>query len=109
MDSASWAALISGLCLITVAFIEALAARGRKKAKGDQERNERRAADRAEESGLSMRMMDASLELGLATALAVEQHKLNGEMKAAREKADKAREAYHAFLERISSRQLAKK
>lgn len=109
MDTVLWTGIISGIFLVVVAVIEAVAARDRKRVKEERERDERRAADRAEESRLAMRMMDASLELGLATAIAVEEQKLNGEMKAGKAAAQAARADYHAFVEKIAARQLAKK
>ena len=55
-----------------------------------------------------MHMMDASLDLALATAAAVEEGKLNGEMKSAREKARRAQEEYQNFVLEVAARQVAK-
>jgi len=107
--SAYWQYIIPGVFAAIVAIIEAVAARDRKTLKDGRERDERRAADRAEESRLSMRMMDAMLELEIATALAVEGGKLNGEMTAAKRKANEAADTYHEFVEKIAARQIAKK
>ena len=100
--------LISSAAVVLVAIIEAWSLKERKNEKRRRERSERLEQDRARESRLAMQMMDASLELGLATALAVEQHKLNGEMKAAKEKAQAAQEEYRVFVLDIASRQIAR-
>lgn len=101
-------AVVSSIAVITVAIIEAISLTERKKERYRRERTEHREQDRARESRLAMRMMDASLDLGLATALAVEQHKLNGEMKAAKEKAGVTKEEYRIFVEEIASSQIAR-
>ena len=67
-----------------------------------------RAAVRAEESRLSMLMMAANIDLGIATALAVEQHKFNGELKAAKASAEAAKEAYNTFILGIASKSITK-
>ena len=101
--------IIPAAAAVIVAIIEAIAARERKRAKNAEARVDRRAQRRAEESRLSMRMMDASLELGVATALAVEQHRTNGELAAAKRAAAEAQADYKRFLEQIAAEQLAKK
>ena len=101
--------IIPAAAAIIVAIIEAGAARDRKRVKCHEQKAAERAERREEEARLSMRMMDASLELGLATALAVENHRLNGEMTAARENAQEAQAAYRHFIERVAAKQLAKK
>lgn len=100
--------LISSLAVVLVAVIEALSLRERRHEKRIRERAERLEQDRAKESRLAMQMMDASLDLGIATALAVEQHKFNGELKAAKEKAATAQEEYRVFVLDLASRQIAK-
>lgn len=101
-------AVISSVALIAVAVIEALALTERRREKYAREKSERRAAERARENRLSMRMMDASLELGLATALAVETGKHNGELHEAREKARAAQEEYESFIMEVAARQVVK-
>jgi len=76
--------------------------------KKQAERFENRANIRMEESRLSMEMMSATIALSLAAAAAVEGRKVNGEMKRARAKAILAQETYSRFLEKITSRQVAK-
>lgn len=101
--------IIPAAAAVIVAIIEAVAARDRKRVKSHEAKAAERAERREEEARLSMRMMDASLELGLATALAVENHRLNGEMTLARENAQEAQAAYRQFIEHIAAKQLAKK
>jgi hypothetical protein len=100
--------IIPALAAIVVAIIEAFAVRDRNANKRRQERIDRHAEIRAEESRLSMKMMSASIELGLATALALVEGKLNGEMKRAREKAEKAQEEYFTFVDELAARVITK-
>lgn len=72
--------IIPAAAAIIVAIIEALALRDRANVKRANTRTEERAKIRTEESRLSRQLSYVNLELGLATALAVEQHKLNGEV-----------------------------
>ena len=102
------AEIVSGAALILVAVIEAVAAADRRSAKRSRSTAEQREADRARENRLAMTMMDASLDLALATAVAVEEGRLNGEMKNAREKAGRAQEEYRAFLHEVAAREVAK-
>lgn len=100
--------ILSSSALIIVAVIEAVSVIERRREKYARERSERRASERARENRLSMRMMDASLELGLATALAVEKGTHNGELREAREKARAAQEEYESFIMEIAARQVVK-
>ena len=102
------AEIISGLALIAVAVIEALATIERRGIKKSRARTERRETERARENHLAMRMMDANLDLSLATAEAVEEGKHNGELKSAREKAKKTQEEYQNFVLEVAARQVAK-
>ena len=102
------AEIISAFAVICVAVIESLAAMERKKAKTVREKSERRAEARSRETMLAMQMMDASLELSLSTALAVEEHRLNGEMKSAREKARRAQEEYADFIRDVAAHQFSR-
>ena len=72
--------IISGVFALLVVWLEVRMTRDRKL-------TEKRAAVRAKESKLAMKMQDASLSLSLATCIAVERGETNGEMKTAREKA----------------------
>lgn len=101
-------AILSPVALILVALIEMRASRDRKVDQAYKSKTERREHQRAEESRLGMQMMDASLELGVATAIAVEQHKCNGEMHAAKDSAARVREEYRAFIQKLASAEIAK-
>ena len=103
-----WNTIISGAALIAVAIIEAIAAGNRRRDKEDKERTRQNEERRAKESRLCMQFMDASLDLGLATALAVENRTVNGEMKAARAKAKRAQAEYDKFIQETASREIAK-
>lgn len=94
-------AIVSGICAIIVAAIGAASARERK-------RTDARAAVRAEESLLSMRMMSASIDLGVATAMAVQDQKFNGEMTVAKQNAAEIQKDYQAFLQRTTAHQVSK-
>ncbi len=59
----------------------AIAASDRKKEKKSRGKGGTAAGSALHRSRLSMEMMDASLQLAIATALAVEQPKFNGELK----------------------------
>ena len=97
--------IISGVFALLVVWLEVRMTRERKQ-------TEKRAAIRAKESKLAMKMQDASLSLSLATCIAVERGETNGEMKTAREKAKTARdkaktaqEEYEDFVHELASEQ----
>ena len=90
--------IISGVFALLVVWIEV-------RATHDRKQTERRAAVRAKESKLAMKMQDANLSLSLATALAVERGETNGEMKTARDKAKTAQEEYEDFVHELASEQ----
>lgn len=100
--------IISGIFLVIVALIEALATRDRKKVKHYNEKAEERASQRAEESKLSMQMMSATVKLALVEAEAMTHGHLNGNVEEAKAAALKAQSDYEAFLVRIASKELAK-
>jgi hypothetical protein len=90
--------IISGIFALLVVLLEVRVARDRKQ-------TEKRAAVRAKESKLAMKMQDASLSLSLATAIAVERGETNGEMKTARDKAQIAQDEYEDFVRELASEQ----
>ena len=90
--------VISGIFALLVVLLEVRVARDRKQ-------TEKRAAVRAKESKLAMKMQDASLSLSLATCIAVERGETNGEMKTARDKAQVAQEEYEDFVHELASEQ----
>ena len=90
--------VISGVFALLVVWVEARAARDRRKA-------EKHAAIRAKENRLAMKLSDANLSLSLATELAVERGETNGEMKTAKAKAKAAQEEYDEFIHELASEQ----
>ena len=100
--------IITAVTTLMVAVVSGLFTIDRRRRKKQDAKAEERAGVRMEESRLSMEMMSASIDLGVATAIAVEGHKINGEMKAAKENAAQAQSEYRAFLTRIAARQVAK-
>jgi hypothetical protein len=102
----NWTDFLSAGALIVVALIEAFAAKERKCAKDDRERSEQRSKLRSRESLLAMKLADANIELGLATALAVELQHTNGEIKAAQEKAREAQQEYQDFMRELTASQV---
>lgn len=100
--------LISALSAILVAVFTGLFARDSRRRKSRDDEQDARAKIRAQESRLSMQLMSANVKLGIATALAVEQKKFNGEMKDARESADKAQKAYWDFINSTAAEEITK-
>lgn len=86
----------SGVCMIIVAKIQA---DSNKQRKVDDERDARK----RKESRLSMKMMEASIELADVNAVALQHGKLNGNVEEARKKAKDALEEYRAFLADVTS------
>lgn len=100
--------LISALSAILVAVFTGLFARDSRRRKSRDDEQDAHAKIRAQESRLSMQLMSANVKLGIATALAVEQKKFNGEMKDARESADKAQKAYWDFINSTAAEEITK-
>ena len=89
-------AIISGASLVTVAVITNHMSKDRKAA-------ELRNTRREKEARLSMDMMMASIELGEINAIALQGGHLNGNVEAARSKADAAKKAYENWLKDIGA------
>lgn len=100
--------VISALSAIFVAVLTGLFARDTRHRKSADDNNKAHEQMRAKESRLSMQLMSASVKLGVATSMAVEQHKFNGEMKDARESAEKAQKAYWEFINSTASEEITK-
>lgn len=103
-----WGYIIPAVSAVAVAIIEAIAAKDRKQTKIQREKQEKRAAQRAEESRLSMQMMDATLQLSIVTANALTGGHNNGNVERARVAAQKAQDEYEKFLQKLASNELAK-
>jgi len=98
---------IPSLSTIIVAVIEMIAARDRKKAEAERKAAEDRAKLRAEESRLSMDLMSASVDLGVANAIAITEGHTNGEMAAARKAAEAAQAAYRSYVRQVAAGHMA--
>lgn len=100
--------VVTGICTIIVAIIEAIAARDRKAAKRRDVKIEERAKIRAEESRLSMEMMDANMDLSLASAEAIKSGgQWDGMLETAIGKSVQAQDKYRAYLQKIASGKIA--
>ena len=86
----------SAVCTVIVAKVQLDNNRQRKV---DDDRDARR----QKESRLSMRMMEASIELADVNAVALQNGKLNGNVEEARKKAKDALDEYRAFLADVTS------
>ncbi len=94
-------AAIAGVSSIIAACIGVGAARATK-------RSERRAQLRQHESLLSLRMMDATLQLSVVTANALTGGHNNGNVERAREAADKVAREYEDFLRETTAHEVGK-
>ena len=110
IDSVSYAVIIGGLGLlqaISVAVIAGLFNREARKRKADTETLEKRAALRAKESSLAMKLMSATASLSCATARAVIEGRVNGKTEDALKEAAKAQKEYYDFINGVASSQMA--
>lgn len=94
-------ASIAGLCTIICAIIGGVSAKYRKT-------SERRAQLRQNESLLSLRMMDATLQLSVVTANALTGGHNNGNVEAARTAAQKVSEEYQELLRGVTAFEVGK-
>ena len=101
-------AAVTALAAVAVALIEAAAAWGRRQARAERQRTERRSARRAEESRLSMELMSANCALALTTAKKLAGMHTNGDVEEAMEAAKTAQERYVDFLQQQAAEQVAK-
>lgn len=100
--------LIPAGATILVAIIEALAARDRKKTRAAHEADEQREKKRTEEMRLSMKMMNATLQLSIVTANALTGGHNNGNVERAKQAAQEAEAEYQAFLQKIAAEEITK-
>ena len=104
-------AIVGGLFLlaqgITVAVIAGMFDRENKKRTAENAKIEKRAARRAEESRLSMRLMSANTSLAVATGMALKEGRSNGKMDIALAEAGQAQADYFKFINSVASEQMA--
>ena len=99
--------IIGAMQAVVIAIVYGISHRETKRRKLDNDRVERRALCRAEESLLAMRLMSANTSLSMATAIAVREGKSNGEMEKAIIDAKAAQQEYYDLVNKIASKELA--
>ena len=99
-------AIIGLIQAVVVAVIAGLFARDSNKRKKALENAELRAVLRAEESLLAIKLMSASVNLGIATAVAIKDGNSNGAMSTALKDAAAAEQAYHDFIKTTAAKQI---
>lgn len=102
--------IIAGFGLIQavgVAVIAGYFSRESKKRAAENKDIEKRAAVRAEESRLAMRLMSANTSLAVATGLALQEGRTNGKMEMALVEAGQAQADYFTFINNVASKQMA--
>ena len=100
--------IVPAVATIAVAVIEKNAAKERKSAKERDERMEKRAAIREKESRLSMKMIDATMQLSVVTANALTGGYNNGNVEHAKAAAEEAAAEYKAFLQDVTAHEVSK-
>jgi len=93
---------------IVVAVIEKNASKERQEQKEKDEKAEERAKLREKESRLSMKMLDATLQLSIVEANALTGGHNNGNVERARQSAEAAQAEYNAFLQEIAAHEVSK-
>ena len=106
MNNIVFSDIAASLSTVLVALIGAISMADFKRHRKHEEIAIAHAKLRAEENQLSMKMLSASVALSIATAIAVEEGKLNGEMKEAKQKAQQVQEEYDAFIKQIAAQQV---
>ena len=96
-------AIIGFFQAVVVAVLGGVFARDSKKRKNAAHAIEERAKVRAEESRLSMKLMSASVHLGMATAIAIKEKKINGQMDSALIKAKETESEYYDFINGVAA------
>ena len=99
------AAIIIAAFGLLQAIIVSLLARENKKRKIDSDKVEKRALLRAKESKLAMHLMSANTGLAMATAKAVRDGQVNGEMEHALTDAKHAQREYYNFINETAATQ----
>ena len=108
MDFSLIIVAVIGLCQgLSVAVIAGLFSRENKKRMEETAKIEKRAAVRAEESSLAMRLMSANTSLAVATGMALKEGRTNGKMDAALVEAATAQADYFKFINSVASTQMA--
>lgn len=93
---------------IIVAIIGKNATKAQEKQKQKDDKAEEQAKMRERESRLSMKMIDATLQLSIVEANALTGGHNNGNVERARAAAEAAQIEYHAFLQDIAAHEVSK-
>ena len=101
-------AIVGLIQAVMVAIIGGMFALGQKRQKSEEAKTDKRAELRAKESQLSMRLMAASVNLGVATCIAVKEGAVNGRMDAALKSAELAQQEYYQFINSVAADQIIK-
>lgn len=99
---------ITGVCTIVVACIGAASSKHNKETAALDATREEQSKQRASESMLLLKLMNADCALTVGTALALQRGHCNGEMEAGLEAVKEAQEEYAAFHDSIALAQLNK-
>lgn len=99
---------IAGMATIVCGVLTYQSTKKNKEIAEANARSEKRAAQRAQESKLSLALMDANCSLTVGVALALKHNHCNGEVEAGLEAVRKAQADYLAFMESIAIEHLAK-
>ena len=108
MDKQILITAIASIETIVVAVIGGLFIRESRRNKKAYEKADAQAALRAEEGLLSMKLTSASVNLGVATAIAIRDGKTNGEVNGALKEAGEAKRDYQDFIKRVAAKQIVK-
>ena len=90
--------ILEAVTTITVAVIAGLFAIDSRKRKTRQTEVDKRSEIRAKEGHLAIELLAATVDLGVATATAIKDNKVNGNMEEAMKGAKEAQTAYQKFL-----------
>ena len=101
-------AVIGFIQAIVVVILGGLFARDSRKRRNALDNAETRAILRAEESRLSMKLMSSGVNLGIATAIAIKEGRMNGQMDTALAEAAKTEAEYYDFINAVASKQIVK-
>jgi len=98
--------IVPAFAAVIVAIIEAIAAKERKETRKTNEIMEIRAKQRSEESLLSMKLLDATLQLSIVSANALTNGHNNGNVEKARKAAEEASREYEEFLRKLAAKEM---
>ena len=101
-------AAIAGICSIVVAVVGYRVKKSHEETVARAEKEEHRAQLRQRESMLSLKMMDATLQLSVVTSNALTGGHNNGNVERARDAAQKAAQEYEDFMRELTVHEIEK-